>query len=753
MDAAPDPPTDLPIPNWLQAYFNRLDPEIVVSEETRREALLVTGAFQFAHQLHQGQKRKSGEPYIIHPLAVSGILADLGASGPVLAAGLLHDVLEDTPTPGEELENRFGAEVRRLVEGVTKLSKFNFASRNERQAESFRRMFISMAQDIRVIIVKLADRLHNMRTLEFMPPAGQQRTALETREIFAPLANRLGIWHLKWELEDLAFKYLEPDAYRHMQELVAEKRTDREDQLDVATRQIRQEIAAASITCQDISSRPKHLYSIWRKMQQQHKEFHEIQDLAAVRIIVFTLQECYATLAVVHNLFRPIPGRFKDYIGLPKPNNYQSLHTVVIGTSGRPLEIQIRTLEMHQVAEYGIAAHWKYKETSKGTSSRVEGTDQKFTWLRQLVEWQNDLKDAQEFLDNVKDDLKRDFFDQEVYTFTPDGDVIDLPRGATPVDFAYRVHTEVGNRCHGAKVNGRLVPLNTQLRSGDIVEILTQKAGRPSLGWLDFVGTSTARNRIRQWYKRKDREEHIKQGRALLETALGREGLESLLRSDVMKAVAERCNYRTVDDLLAALGFGDVTVGQVVARWQEAVRQQQPADLPIPEPVAPSPSPVGNGAPAGLSSLRDLMHRRANCCSPVPGEPIVGVVTMGSHGITIHHQSCPNLANVPPERLLPVDWDPVDDRQAKPATYPVDVKVKVIERVGVLKDVLQRISDNQINVRAVQLAHRVDQTVDIDLTVDISHVKQLRATFDRVRQMSDVLHVRRLGLEGADLAS
>lgn len=466
---------DFAVPDWLQNCLDAQPPESepAASDRAAADTGLICRAFKFAYELHQGQKRKSGEPYICHPVAVAGLLRDLGGGSAMIAAGFLHDVVEDTPVTLEEIEQRFGFEVRQLVEGVTKLSKFseNFSSKTERQAENFRRMFLAMAQDIRVIVVKLADRLHNMRTLEHLQDEKRRRISLETREIFAPLANRLGIGRFKWELEDLAFKYLEPEQYRQTQQLVAEKRGDREARLEKVSEILRAGLEQAGIQCLDISGRPKHLYGIYQKMQRQHKEFHEIYDLAAMRIMVKTNEECYRALAVVHDAFRPIPGRFKDYIGLPKPNRYQSLHTAVVSLTGRPLEVQIRTLEMHQVAEYGIAAHWKYKETGNSSHTKLTPGDEKFTWLRQLLEWQSDLKDAQEYLESVKDNL----FEDDVYVFTPKGDVVPLNPGSTPVDFAYRIHTEVGNHCAGARVNGRMVTLDTRLKNGDIVEIITQK--------------------------------------------------------------------------------------------------------------------------------------------------------------------------------------------------------------------------------------------------------------------------------------
>ena len=732
---------DLDVPGWLQDCLIAASPatEKPVPDDTS----LICRAFEFAYQLHEGQYRASGEHYIAHPVAVAGLLRDLGGSSVMIAAGFLHDVVEDTDITSEEIESRFGVEVRRLVEGVTKLSKFNFSSKTERQAENFRRMFLAMAADIRVIVVKLADRLHNMRTLEHLNPEKQRRIALETREIFAPLANRLGIGRFKWELEDLAFKYLEPEAFREMQALVVERRQDREDRLVKVTEILRDRLEEVGVKCIDINGRPKHLYGIYQKMQRQQKGFHEIYDIAAMRLIVQTKEECYRALAIVHDAFRPIPGRFKDYIGLPKPNRYQSLHTGVIGLSGRPIEVQIRTLEMHQVAELGIAAHWKYKESGGSNNTRFTAEDEKLTWLRQLLEWQNDLKDAQEYMDSIKDNL----FDDDVYVFTPSGDVVSLSRGATPVDFAYRIHTEVGNHCAGVRVNGQWRVLDSPLHNGDIVEIITQKNSHPSLDWLNFVVTPSARNRIRQWYKRSHREANIARGRELLEKELGKKGFESLLKSDPMQAVVERCNYHTVEDLLAALGYGEVTLNIVVNRLREAVKAKQPIETDSQEavtqtPVVKIPSTAGSkGEP--IAGVEGLLHHLAGCCNPVPGEPIIGAVTR-IRGISIHRQGCPNVESVPGERLVPVSWNPTDTDNGRPQTYPVNIQMEVIDRVGVFKDILSRLSDQNINVRNAQVRTQEGKPAIIDLCIDIRDHKQLESSFCQIRKMSDILNMRRI---------
>jgi GTP pyrophosphokinase len=744
---APASPIDFTIPDWLQeCLLKRETPAPDDSEKTLQDNDLICRAFEFAYHLHKGQRRASGEPYIMHPVAVAGLLRDLGGGSALVAAGFLHDIVEDTKVTPEELEQLFGVEVRSLVEGVTKLSKFNFSSKTERQAENFRRMFLAMAQDIRVIVVKLADRLHNIRTLEHLPNEKRRRIALETREIFAPLANRLGIGRFKWELEDLSFKYLEPEAYREIQEFVAEKRADREKYLAEVAENLKQRLDQAGIAYYEISGRPKHLYGIYQKMQRQQKGYSEIYDVSAIRIIVYSNEVCYRALAVAHDMFRPIPGRFKDYIGLPKPNRYQSLHTIVVGKAGKPLEVQIRTIEMHRVAEYGIAAHWKYKE-SGGSSGLFTETDEKFTWLRQLVDWQTDLKDAQEYLESIKDDL----FDGDVYVFTPQGDVVSLARGATPVDFAYQIHTEIGNHCAGARVNGRIVTLDTQLKNGDIIEILTQKNARPSLDWLNFVVTPGARNRIRQWYKRYHREENIDRGREMLERELGKSGFEALLKSAPMQTTAERCNYHSVEDLLAGIGYGEVTLSHALNRLREVIKAQQPiAAEPKPDLELlqlpgnqKAPFPASNSK-APIIGVEGLLHHLAGCCTPVPGEAIIGVVTRGSHGISIHRQGCPNLDQVPGDRLVPICWNQAESNCVRPQTYPLDIQIEVIDRVGVLKDILSKLTDNNINVRNAQVKTFSNQTALIDLGVDIRDFAQLERTFSQIRKLSDVLNLRRL---------
>ena len=733
----------IPLPDWLRQCIDHVPPGRGETCPTDPEALLAS-AFDFAYQLHRRQVRATGEPYIIHPVAVADLLRDIGASAAVIAAGFLHDVVEDTDVSLEEIEAHFGREVRHLVEGVTKLGGIHFTNRTEAQAENLRKMFLAMASDIRVVLVKLADRLHNMRTLSALRPEKQQRIATETRDIYAPLANRLGIGRFKWELEDLAFKVLEPESFRSIQQEVASKRSDREERLGVTVQLLRDRLEASGVHDCEVVGRPKHLYGIWSKMERQQKAFHEIFDVAALRIVTPSVESCYRALAVVHDTFRPIPGRFKDYIGLPKPNGYQSLHTAVIGRH-RPVEVQIRTAEMHEVAEYGIAAHWKYKEGG----SPADGDEMaRFNWLRQLVDWQKEEggQDHNDYLKSIKEDL----FDDEVFVFTPNGDVIGLRKGSTAVDFAYRIHSEVGNHCQGVRINDRLSPLATPLENGDFVQVITAKTAHPSLDWLNFVATPTARERIRQWYKRSHREENIIRGRELLERELGRDGFDALLNSEPMAHVANRCNLQSVEDLLASLGFGGVTLHQVTNRLREELRLQEEAETPelSNEELARNLSEQTNssqGDPSGspILGVEGLEYRLGGCCSPLPGEPILGTVALGNHGITIHRQDCANLRQTPVERRLPVRWNPVVSEHRR--RYQVQLRIEVLDRVGILKDVLTRLSDSSINVSDARVKTAFGKPARIDLKIELSSASQLQATMDQIRSMADVLDLARTG--------
>ncbi|WP_036901539.1 MULTISPECIES: RelA/SpoT family protein [Prochlorococcus] len=734
------------LPDWLKACIEKVPPGLGESCPTDSEALLAN-SFDLAFRLHKGQFRASGDPYIIHPIAVADLLKEIGASPTVIAAGFLHDAVEDTDLSLEQLKEFFGEEVAGLVEGVTKLGGIHFTNRTEAQAENLRKMFLAMASDIRVVLVKLADRLHNMRTLDSLQSDKQQRIALETREIYAPLANRLGIGRFKWELEDLAFKLLEPEAYRGIQQEIVTKRSEREKRLGFTVELLKERLSSIGLNEFEISGRPKHLFGIWSKMQLQQKEFHEIYDIAALRIIVPNLETCYRALAVVHDTFRPIPGRFKDYIGLPKPNGYQSLHTVVIGKH-RPIEIQIRTPEMHQMAEYGIAAHWKYKEGG----SPALGSTERFNWLRQLIEWQQESgnNDHNDYLASIKEDL----FDEEVFVFTPKGDVVGLRKGSTAIDFAYRIHSEVGNHCHGTRINDRLCPLSTALKNGDFVEVLTNKTAHPSLDWLNFVATPTARNRIRQWYKKSHRNETIERGKNLLERDLGRQGLDTLLKSDAMNKVAERCNLKSTEDLLASLGFGAITLHQVLNRLREEIKLQNLApEVPISnsdiakqlanqqETVYLKKSTSGNAAILGVEGLD---YKIGGCCNPLPGEEILGAVALGNHGITIHRQNCVNINSIPNERRLPVKWNKAHFIQEQ--RFSTQLRIEVIDRVGVLKDILMRLSDSGINVSDARVQTAYGKPACIDLRIELKDSDQLKTTMNKIRSMADVIDIARTGM-------
>ncbi len=643
--------------------------ERIKSYNPQGDLEIVKRAFEFAQKAHAGHKRLSGDPYITHPLAIALILTELEQDMLTIAAALLHDVIEDAEVSREELVRNFGEEITKLVEGVTKLSQFTFISREVRQAENFRKMFVAMGEDFRIIIIKLADRLHNMRTLQYLPPVKQKETALETREIFAPLAHRIGMWRLKWELEDLAFSFLEPEKYEEIKSRVAESRKDREGYIQGFIRKATELLKKVGIEG-DITGRPKHFYSIYRKMVDQNLEFDEIYDLTAVRFKVETIKECYAVMGIVHAAWKPIPGRFRDYVAMPKSNGYQSLHTTVIGPAGRPVEVQIRTREMHRIAEYGIAAHWRYKEAVTD-----KALDQKMAWFRQMLEWQDELKDAKDFMESLKIDL----FADEVFVFTPKGDVHGLPMGSTPIDFAYRVHTEVGHRAVGAKVNGRIVPLNFKLRSGDIVEILTGKKDNPSLDWLRFVKTA-ARIKIRNWFKKQRGIERVEAARA------------------------------------------------VVAEEEEKVKP-----LMVPRPKVKAKVAVT------VSGLENVLVRFSKCCRPIPGEEIVGFITRG-RGIAVHRKDCENIVEqeIPQDKLIKVDWNPESEM-----LFPVEIEVEAFDRVGVLKDILAQIAETKTNVSAAKVSTKRGSSAFLCLTVDIKDTKHLDKVLKAIRTVSDVYEAHR----------
>lgn len=640
-----------------------------------------------------------------------------------IAASLLHDVVEDTNVSVEEIERRFGPEVANLVDGVTKLSRLTGLSGEERQAENLRKMFIAMAKDVRVIFIKLADRLHNMRTLSYLPIDRQKIIAKETLDIFAPLAHRLGIWRIKWELEDLSFKYLEPEKYREISRLVAKTRREREEHIEEAISIIRANLDSLGIKG-DIQGRPKHLYSIYMKMKRDNLDFDQIYDLLGIRVIVETTKDCYAVLGMIHSLWKPIPGRFKDYIAVPKSNMYQSLHTTVIGPRGEPLEIQIRTYEMHRVAEYGIAAHWRYKE-----GKTDQEFDVKLSWLRQLLEWQKDLRDARDFLDQVKVDL----FEDEVFVFTPKGDVVALPRGATPVDFAFRIHTEIGNRCVGAKVNGKIVPLDYRLNSGEIVEILTSKSAAPSLDWLSFVVTNTAKNRIRQYFKKLQREENIVRGKEILEKELKRiQGdLPDKMRELDWRPLLEIFNLEDPESLFLMVGNGDITASQIQQALQKTPKEEKTSELPI---VKLPEKEEGLGI--SVDGADNLLIRLARCCSPLPGDEIIGYITQG-RGLTVHRKECVNVKNLPKEKLINVYWNANNIHK-----FNARIDVYARDRVGLLKDILTEISNlgsNVYDTRAVVKNGRVN----IYIVLEVQNIHHCEAIMRAIRGVKDVIMVGR----------
>jgi GTP diphosphokinase / guanosine-3',5'-bis(diphosphate) 3'-diphosphatase len=698
----------------------------IVEEHPTSDLKPVGEAFDLAVAAHEGQKRATGEPYVTHPIASAQILAELGIDTIAIQAALLHDVPEDTEYSLTDVEERFGAEVAQLVDGVTKLSKFSTHSHEQQQAENIRKMLLAMAQDIRVVLIKLADRLHNMRTLYGLPSEKQVRIARQTMEIYAPLAERLGIWQMKWELEDLAFKVLEPERFRELAKLLDTRRKGRESYIDRAIAELRPRLDAAGIDA-DLQGRPKHLYSIWKKMERKSAEFGEIYDVYAIRILVDDVRDCYAALGIVHSIWRPIPGQFDDYIAVPKNNLYQSLHTAVIALDGKPLEIQIRTQAMHQVSEVGIAAHWRYKE---GTKSDRE-YDAKLAWLRQLLDWQRDVSDATEFVEGIKLDI----FQDQVFVFTPKGDIKDLPAGATPLDFAYRIHTDVGHRTIGAKVNNRLVPLDYRLKNGDIVEIVTTKGEHgPSRDWMNVVKTSHAREKIRQWFKRKDRDENIVHGRESLERELRRLARASIamVGPDQIADVARGYNYDSLDDFYAAIGYGAINAQTVVMRL--GVVDDVQSTLPT---VAP-PQRIERTGGVRVKGVGDLLVRFAKCCHPIPGDPIVGFITRGK-GVTVHLQSCPTVLNEREvSRLIDVEWE-----SAPSETYPISIRVEAYDRTGLLSDITQVVAEHKVNIVAAHVGVTPDHTAVVTATIQVHSVSQLAKVMGRIETLKDVISVQR----------
>lgn len=702
--------------------FKQIKEILVAQKHSEEDIALVEKAYKFAKKLHDGQFRVSGEPYIIHPCEVAKILAGLEVDTHTLIAAFLHDVLEDTDTKPETIEQMFGTDVLNLVQGVTKLGKLQFKSKEERQAENFRRLFIAMANDIRVIFLKLADRLHNMRTLNFMEEVKQKKIAQETLDIFAPLANRLGIYKIKAELEDLSLRYLESEKYYEIAQLVAQTKSDREETVNLLIDKISKDVKQSGINAQ-ITGRAKHYYSIYAKMKHQNITFHDLYDITAVRVIVDSVRECYEVLGLIHSQFKPIPGRFKDYIAMPKGNMYQSLHTSVIGPRTKPLEVQIRTWEMHQVAEYGVAAHWRYKE--KGSQKADNASDLKFSWMHKLVEYEKDMKNAQDYVKSVKLDL----FSDQVFAFTPGGDVLDLPKDATPVDFSYRIHSDVGHKTVGALINGRIVPLNTKLKNGDIVEILTSKNPAPRLDWLTFVVTKQASSKIKQWFKKNNREEHVKMGKANLEHELTKAVFDEYIKSGEFEKVGKSMNYQSSEDLFAAIGYGETTVNKVVNKLKKPV-EKKPEDS--------FHSSNRKGSKKDIIGLEGLMYSFAMCCSPIPGEPIVGVVTR-SKGVSVHRADCKTLETIPHERLMDIKWAGVNTNK----TYNTTIRIETAEKLGLLKDVISAVSDNNTNIVNANIKTKNHVGI-IEMGLELDNIDTLKKVIACIQSLPDVFSVKRI---------
>jgi guanosine-3',5'-bis(diphosphate) 3'-pyrophosphohydrolase len=708
----------------------------------------IRDAYEFAEEAHRGQTRKSGEPYILHPVAVAEIMAGMQMDVATVEAALLHDVVEDTTVSLDDLQARFGETLAGLVDGLTKLERIQFRSKEEQQNENYRKMFVAMANDIRVILIKLADRLHNMRTLKFQSEESQRRIAHETLEIYCPIAHRLGISTIKWEMEDIALRFLNPQQYYRIAHLMKMKRAEREQYINDLIGKIQEKLDEMGIQG-DMSGRPKHIYSVYRKMTTRNKQFDEIYDLLAIRILVDNVKDCYATLGIIHTLWKPMPGRFKDYIAMPKANMYQSLHTTIVGPTGEPTEVQIRTNEMHKTSEYGIAAHWAYKDGKE--QGVVPGSfGDKMNWFRQIIELQQETRDAAEFMES----LKMDFFTDLVFVFTPKGEVFELPAGSVPLDFAYRIHTEVGNRTIGAKVNGRIVPLDHKLKTGDIVEILTSKHSYgPSQDWLKIAQSSHARAKIRQWFKKEKREENVDKGRDQLERELRRIGLEvsEWMTDEKLQEVAKKFTFNDVEDMMSAIGFGGITAAQICTRLTERLRKEaeeaQQIQLtsevkelkPSPATAAERKRPIHGVKVKGVDNL---LVRFARCCNPVPGDDIVGYITRG-RGVSVHRTDCSNISTSTEgeeaARVIEVEW-----QTAVEANYNVEIEILGHDRRGLLNEVLQAVSESKTNISAVSGRSDKNKMSIIHMTILIRNTDHLQSVVEKIKRVKDIFSVQRM---------
>ena len=724
--------------------------EAVKSYQPKADTDLIRRAYELADAAHKGQKRVSGEDYISHPLAVAKILTDLQIDDITISAAILHDVVEDTTYTLDEMCERFGEEVAMLIDGVTKLGRIQYKSKEEQQLESYRKMFLAMAKDIRVIMIKLADRLHNMRTLKYMREDKQKRIARETIEIYAPLANRLGISNVKWELEDLCLRYLDPKAYYDLVESVKQKRQERQAFIDEAHEQIVEKLEEAHITA-EIQGRAKHFYSIYKKMKRDQKDISEIYDLSALRVLVDSVKDCYGVLGIIHAMWKPLPGRFKDYIAMPKSNGYQSLHTTVI-CRGYPLEIQIRTFAMHKVSEYGVAAHWKYKEAGRSVGATRE-YDQKMSWLRQMVSLQHELDDPREYFEA----LKVDVFSDEVFVFTPKGDVVDLPKGSIPIDFAYRIHTEVGHHCVGAKVNSKIVPLEYKLKNGDIVSIITNKSNSgPSRDWLNIVASSETRTKIRSWFKKQRKEENIARGMDLMEKEAKHLGYvpKEVLKPKRLELLAKKLNIPQVNDLLASIGYGGITVNGILSKLIEMHKQDlQKATPPdISQMLHELKQPLKNRKKKASHGILvegegGFLVRLARCCSPIPGDPITGYITRG-RGVSVHRSDCPNLLNdMDFSRVIEVNWDVGLDK-----VYTVQIEVVCNDKTGMLAELFALPAEMKVNITSLTAkANKSNKTSLVTMGLDVHNSQQVAQIMTKIRRMKDVYSVSRsLGTSAKD---